>query len=94
MASSNVMLRLTHEEHARLREAWASSASDPWRRLAFATWCRRTLLNLYPAPGSLAAAKKAAKDRTLDLFEPKPKPKSFRERYGPSRGTPKRRKVA
>jgi len=23
-----------------------------------------------------------------------PKPKSFRERYGPSRGTPKRRKVA
>lgn len=74
--SANVMLRFSSQEIARLRAAWESSDAEAWRRLPFATWCRRTLLNLFPAKAEA------------------PKAKPFRERYGPSRGTPKRRKVA
>ena len=44
----NVMLRLTEPEERRLREAWSTSHPDAWRRVPFAEWCRRTILNLFP----------------------------------------------
>lgn len=56
----NVMLRLTPEERSRLEHAYqtAHAGADSWRRIPFATWCRRTLLNLCPAPAKTEKRRK------------------------------------
>lgn len=47
--NKNVMVRFTEPELLQVREAWSKSDAQPWRRIPFAEWCRRTLLQLCPA---------------------------------------------
>ncbi len=57
---SNVMLRFTESERDRLDAAWKTAMANAkyWERLAFATWLRRTVLNLVPEKTANAAPKR------------------------------------
>lgn len=60
MPRKQVMLTLSQEEYLRLFAAWESSAAEPWRRVPFATWVRRTMLNLCPLKTKPAKRRKVA----------------------------------
>ncbi len=57
---SNVMLRFTDAERERLDVAWKSAMENVryYERLPFATWVRRTILNLFPAKPAKATPKR------------------------------------